>query len=171
MGWFGCVYFGTQDWGVASLIFPLIAWVLLKLAFELNRTSLFRLFVLLVVGLTFDSIAMYSGLIEILQPTLDGFLPINDVLPINGFLPMWLISLWLLFIASLPLLHSLFRKKYFLAAILGAIFGPLSYRGGTQFGILTMNGSTAIIIYAIFWAVYIPLAVFWLSPKEIQNEN
>ena len=116
----------------------------------------FRLIQLFVVGLAFDYIGIYYKLIETIPATE------------NNWMPLWLISLWLLFISSLPLLitplQNLFLKKYFIASILGALFGPLSYSAGAQFAVLKFNGTTAIIIYSLFWALYMPLAVFWLKP-------
>ncbi len=158
-GWFGCVYFGNAGWGMASFIFPLISWFLLYRSFSVNRPTLFRLLFLFLIGLSFDHIAVYCNVIQTH--------PAAEI----GWLPIWLLSLWLLFVSSLPLLQNLFQKKYFLASMFGAIFGPLSYHAGGQFGTLIMNGWLAIIIYAIFWALYFPIAVFWLERKGVSNEN
>ncbi len=159
LGWFGCVYFGRLGWAFASLIFPLISWVLMRLSFGLNRQRVFQLLFLFYIGVSFDYGCAYFNLIE-LNPS-------SDI----GWLPVWLISLWLLFISSIPLIQSLFQKKYFLASLLGAIFGPLSYRAGAQFGVLIMNGTVALIVYGVFWAIYIPAAIFWLGRKGVESEN
>lgn len=159
LGWFGCVYFGKMNWGLASLVIPLIAWVLLNFSFNLNRQVVFRLLVLMLVGLAFDSTSAYFSLIQINPPTE------------TGWLPLWLISLWLLFGPTLLLLQSLLQSKYILAALLGAVFGPLSYRAGAQFETLFMNGTIAILVYASFWASYFPIAIFWLGRGDTANEN
>jgi hypothetical protein len=159
LGWFGCVYLGKMNWGLASFIFPMVSWILLRLSFNLNRLMMLRLLVLFLIGLSFDSGAVFFNLVQINPPAT------------IGWLPSWMISLWLLFIASLPLLQSLFQKKYFLAALFGAIFGPLSYRAGTQFESLNMNGTQALLIYALFWAIYTPLAMGLIGRKDITNEN
>lgn len=180
LGWFGCVYCGKLGWSAASLVFPAISWLLLRAVSGLNRGLLLRLLVLFCIGVTFDSIAVYVGII---QPT-----PPAEM----GWLPLWLISLWLLFVSSLPLLQTMLQTSFrrqtptktltrpsrshvwrqsFLAAMLGAIFGPLSYRAGSQFDVLMMDGAFALVLYAIFWAVYIPGAIFWLAPKGKVNED
>lgn len=146
-GWFGCVYFGKMSWGLASLIFPLFSWILLYRFFKPSAGMIFRLLSLCSVGLIFDSIAVHFNLIQMSTPA--------EI----GWLPLWLISMWLLFVCSLPLLQSLLQKKYFVAAILGAVFGPLSYKAGTQFDVLTMTSSTTFIIYAAFWAIYMPVGI------------
>lgn len=155
LGWFGCVYFGKIGWGLTTLIFPLVSFGLAHLNFCFHQKMAFRLLVLFFAGIFFDSFSVYFNLIELV--------PKADV----GFLPLWMISIWLLFVSSLPLLQTFFQKKYFLAALLGLVFGPLSYRAGSQFGTLLLNGLPALFVYAIFWTIYMPSAVFWLGRKEI----
>lgn len=159
LGWFGCVYFGKIGWNLGSLIFPLVAWILLKYSFPLNRQTLGKLSVFFLIGILFDSLAVHFNLIRMTAPV--------DV----GWLPLWMISLWLLFISSLPLLQSVFHNKLILAALLGAILGPLSYRAGAQFDTLFLNGTVAYLVYTAFWAIYIPSAVVGLGRKEINSEN
>lgn len=159
LGWFGCVYFGKLNWGFASLIFPLVSWLLLNFSFGLNRQKSVRLLVLLLVGIVFDSTSAYFNLIQMTPPA--------EI----GWLPLWLISLWLLFASTLPLLQSLFQDRYILAALVGAVIGPLSYRAGAQFETLILNGTVATLVYASFWASYIPIAIFWLRRGDIENEN
>ncbi len=131
----------------------------MRLVFGFDRQLIFRLLVIFSIGLLFDSVGVSFKFIQLNPPA--------DI----GWLPVWLISIWLLFVSSLPLLQSLFQKKYFLASFLGAIFGPLSYRAGAQFGLLEMNGVSALFIYSVFWAIYIPSAIFWLGQKGQSNES
>jgi hypothetical protein len=159
LGWFGCVYFAKADWQIASLIFPIVSWFMMELIFRPKLQLRLQLLVLLVVGILFDSVSVYYNLIE-MKPA-----------DIYGWLPLWLISLWLLFITSIPLLQSFLKKRYFIAAIVGGVFGPLSYRAGAQFDVLLMNGNFSMIVYSIFWALYIPGALFWLGRKDVVNEN
>lgn len=159
LGWFGCVYFGKMNWGLASLVFPLVSWVLLNSSYGLNKQRTFRLLMLLIVGLAFDSTSAYFGLIQLNPPAE------------MGWLPLWLISLWLLFASTLPLLQSLFQSRYILAVLVGAVLGPLSYRAGAQFETLILNGTLATLIYALFWAGYIPISIYWLHQGDIKNEN
>lgn len=158
IGWFGCVYFGKLGWSVASIVFPLISWLLLRKAFHLDLKLATRLLTLATVGLVFDTVCARVGLIN-LNPT-----------GMFGFLPLWMISIWLLFITSMPLMQSVLQKltfkKYILAGGLGAIFGPLSYRAGSQFGTLLIEGTTALSIYAIFWGLYFPMSIYWLEKRK-----
>ena len=148
VGWFGCIYFGKMSWGIASFIFPIVSWVLMYRLFKPRFQMIAQLLILCGVGLIFDSIAVHYNLIQMSTPA--------EI----GWLPLWLISMWFLFVCSLPLLQSLFRKKYFLAAILGAVFGPLSYKAGAQFEVLTMTSTMSFIIYSLFWAVYMPVGIY-----------
>lgn len=148
-----------MGWSAATLIFPLVSWILLRSVFVLRQKQLFKLSLLCFAGLLFDCTGVYFNLIELTPP--------GDSL----WLPLWLISLWLLFVSSLPLLQTLFQKKYLLASLLGALGGPLSYRAGSQFGLLQLNGTKGFIVYALFWAVYIPGAVYWLETQDGVTES
>jgi hypothetical protein len=154
LGWFGCVYFGKIGWSWGTVVFPAVSVILLTRAFRIERKVWFRLGALFLFGLLFDSIGVHFAWIRV-EPSV-----------VWGWLPVWLISLWLLFVTSLPLMQSLLQKKYWLAALVGAVFGPLSYRAGEQFGILFLEGWQALLIYAGFWALYMPCAVFWLGQRK-----
>lgn len=70
----------------------------------------------------------------------------------------WLLGIWLLFAATLS--HSLnwLLQKPILAAVLGAIFGPLTYYlAGRQFHLLQFQGDlwVTIAVYAICWGIYL----------------
>jgi hypothetical protein len=159
VGWYGCAYSGQNDLGPLSIVFPILTWILLFRTVKLSRLELRKFFVLFIVGVLFDFISAKQNLLTITGEE-KVFL-----------LPIWLLSMWLIFVASLPLLKSLLKKRYYLAALLGAIFGPLSYYTGTKFKILFYNNNTAIIIYVIFWAIYFPCALYWLEPKKEGQSN
>jgi hypothetical protein len=159
LGWFGCVYFGKAGWGAASFIISVVTWALMRFIYRCDPQLIFRLLIFLIIGLTFDSLGVHYNLIQI------------KTSPDIGNLSFWLISLWLHFVAVLPLLQKTLRNKYFLASLLGAIFGPLSYSAGARFDILAMNGNLALIIYAVFWAIFTPGAIYSLGRKGTANDN
>lgn len=158
LSWFACVFAGKYQVSWASLLFVAVSWFLLFKIFKpLPKTSL-QLLALAAVGLAFDAVLFATSAIR--------FTPE----PQWGYLPLWLISLWLVFVAALPMLSGLFQKRYLIAAIAGAVFGPLSYKAGEQFDVLHMNSLSVLIIYAVFWALYFPLAVWYCSCPAQKGE-
>lgn len=148
VGWLGCVYFAQRQWFAASLIFPLAGWVLLMALSRVSAALALRLLVFALVGMAFDAAAGALGWISF---TTD----------FPGPLPLWLVALWLLYVAVLPLFGDGFRGRWPAAALLGLIFGPLSYFSGGAFGVLHLNGVLAITIYALFWAAFFPLTLYY----------
>ena len=79
--------------------------------------------------------------------------------PLVGWLaPLWITALWAGFAATL--LHSLafLRGRRWLAALFGALGGPLSFYGGAQLGVLSLGPSPglALVVLALGWSIAIP---------------
>ena len=70
-----------------------------------------------------------------------------------GLFPLWLLALWLVF--PLNFLHTFqkFLEKPWLCLLFGAIGGPLAYKAGPAFGILSLSDE-ALYIIAVYWAFY-----------------
>ncbi len=158
-GWYGCVYCGRKNLGWQSLAFPIFSWVLLFQTLKPSVQDLKKIFIFLILGVLFDFASVHLGLITIADQE-------------KGIgLPVWLLSMWFVFAASLPLLKTLFQKRYFLSALMGALFGPLSYYAGSKFEILFFNNQFTVAIYSVFWAVYLACAMYWLEPKKEAGSN
>lgn len=149
VGWFACVFFARQGWDNWTLVFPAVSLALLAfLGHGLSRRSYVTLLVIAVVGMTFDFIASRFGVIHFKNSG-------------AGFLPVWLISIWLLFVATIPLMKALFGKRWLLAAILGLVFGPLSYQSGQIFELLTFEGPLFFVVYGLFWFIFFPVSLLF----------
>jgi hypothetical protein len=73
--------------------------------------------------------------------------------------PFWMLSLWIAFATTLN--HSLrwLMRRPALAALAGALFGPLAYLAAEKLGALTLpSPATAVAALAISWAAV--MAVF-----------
>jgi hypothetical protein len=75
----------------------------------------------------------------------------------GGGLPVWMIALWVNFASTLRLSLEWLSGRYALAAVLGAVAGPLSYLGGERLGAITVESPLAI---GIEWAIATPLLVY-----------
>lgn len=152
-GWFACVLLGKYGYGVLSPVVPLLSAALFQAVFRYPRDEWQKAFILVLTGMFADNLAAAAGLLQ---------LPASD----DAALPLWLLSLWLLFAPALFLFKRLFGQRWWLAALAGAIGGPLAYTSGEHFGVLSLSGWLAIAAYALFWAVYLALAMRWLAPVK-----
>lgn len=78
--------------------------------------------------------------------------------------------MWGLFATAINSSLKWLNNRYALAFVLGAIFGPLSYRAGAAFGAATFpyGEIISLIILAGIWGVVLPLWI-WLNQKLSQK--
>ncbi|AYA64348.1 DUF2878 domain-containing protein [Alteromonas sp. RKMC-009] len=89
-----------------------------------------------------------------------GFFAFSDH---EGWLiPIWLISLWIAFGLMLRVSLDYLQGRYALAAVLGAVSGPLSYYAGAQAGAVIFPADTVLTlgILSAIWAVTVPLCLY-----------
>ena len=84
-----------------------------------------------------------------------------------GFPPLWLIGLWAAFATLLPICFRWLFDRLWLAAILGAVSGTVSYVSGGKLGALLVDGDGLIWI-ALEWGLALPLLV-WLAQRGERN--
>lgn len=72
--------------------------------------------------------------------------------------PAWLIFLWFSFASTINHLLGFMAPRPTLTALLGFVFGPLSYYAGHRFGAVTFNENLAypFIAMALAWAIVLP---------------
>ena len=147
-GWFACVLLGKWDQPALSLLVPVVGWLLFWRALSPQPRDCAKLLALVAAGMLVDTVFMKCGVVRYTVET--------------GFLPLWMISLWLLFAPAIYLFAGLFKGRLWLAALAGGVMGPLSYKSGEAFGVLDMQGMDAIVLYAIFWGLFLPLSLVWM---------
>jgi hypothetical protein len=76
---------------------------------------------------------------------------------IDGFAPPWIVALWALFGGQFNTTYTWLKQRFALAALLGAIAGPLSFRAGASLGAVHFNRPPATLALAIGWALILPL--------------
>lgn len=149
LGWFACV------WGAANGM-PWLALVAVAITIWLHLVSTKRVsgevrLILLAVamGLVFDSFLMSTGWLKY---------PSGIFLP--GVAPYWILAMWAMFATTLNVSMSWIKKNLVLAAVLGAIFGPLSYLAGERLGGLQfIDKTSSIVALAVIWSIAMPLLV------------
>lgn len=103
----------------------------------------------LVVGMAFDAVLVATGAV---------LFPQGPGLPVIG--PVWLLALWAAFATSMNVSMRWMRGRLWLAAVLGAVVGPVSFLGGVRLDAAVLPDTPrAIAVLAVGWAIAMPLLV------------
>jgi hypothetical protein len=147
LAWFACVLGAAHGWagaGVAltmGVVAGFIAWS------DKPRVDAALVAAALVVGLAWDSALLQLGWIAYAAPG-----------PLPGLAPPWILALWALFAVTLRAPMRALHRRLALAAVLGAIGGPLSYAAAARLGACTLlRPEAALVALALGWAVITPL--------------
>jgi len=112
------------------------------------------------LGVLFDTAFVAGGV----------FTPLQHFFP-RPLSPPWMICLWLNFAATLNVSMAWLRGRYLLAAVFGAIGGPLAYYSGAKLGATeALPTMTGMLLLAIGWGAMTPflvrLATFFVADKQ-----
>ena len=149
IGWFACVLGGAHDlpWVGTGIALVIVAWHLTRAARP--KQELLLVLSAAAIGALFDTLLVWLGWFTYSSGTL-----------IAGTAPHWMVALWMLFATTLNLSLAWLKRRLFVAALFGAIGGPLAYLGGEKLGALNFASPTAgLIALAIGWALLTPLLV------------
>ena len=79
--------------------------------------------------------------------------------------PYWMVALWGLLAIALNVTLRWLKGRWWLAAAIGAVSGPLSFASGTRLGAAYFIAATpALVTLACVWALALP-ALMWLSNR------
>ena len=97
-----------------------------------------------------DSLLASSGLLVYRSGTL-----------VAGTAPYWIVAMWLLFSTTLNVSLSWLKGRLLLAAVVGAISGPLAFYGGHKLGAVDFpDFGAAMLALAVGWALILPGLVY-----------
>lgn len=101
-------------------------------------------------GTVVDTLQIAAGLLRFPTGTLFGWLP-----------PAWLIVLWAQFAATFHFSMRWLKGRPWLAALLGAVGGPLAFAAGHRVGVVAFHPAAwrSLLSLAAVWAVAVPLLV------------
>lgn len=148
IGWFACALGAANGLAWAGSIAALMI-AALHLGFARRaRQEAWLLVIAVMLGFAWDSLIAAAGLIAF-----KGALT-------QAFAPHWMAALWLLFATTLNVSLRWLRQRPWLAALLGAVGGPLAYHAGAQLGALSFPDLAAgLAAQAVGWALLMPLLV------------
>jgi len=102
-----------------------------------------------VIGAWFDSILAATGWVSYPSGQIDPHVA-----------PYWIIAMWMLFATTLNRSMSWLKGRLVLAAVMGAVAGPMSYYAGNRLGgIVFESPLAATIALSIGWAAIMPVVV------------
>jgi hypothetical protein len=152
--WFACILgvaHGVPAWGTAAIV-AAIAW---HVAISARPSAELALVVALcAIGLAAETLVVALG--HVAYP---------NGQPVAWLPPFWLVALWAEFAIALNVTLRWLRGRPLLAALLGAVFGPLSFIGGVRLGAARFVDETAALAtLAVLWMIIMPL-VTAIAPR------
>ena len=85
--------------------------------------------------------------------------------PVAWLAPYWMVALWGLLAIAPNVTMRWLKSRYWLAALLGATLGPLSFVSGVRLGGASFSAmAPALTVMAGTWAILMP-ALMWLSDR------
>lgn len=134
LSWFALVLFQNL------LVIPVLLFVLWSL-WRCSQSERLIWLALAAVGISLDSVLQYSGVLSFSGAT---------------WLPLWMLVLWLVFSLVVVQVFSVYLQKYWLAALIAAVSGPMAYLGGAALsGQMQVSQTTeAYIVLALCWACF-----------------
>jgi len=150
VGWFACVLGGAHD---APFLGSAIALALIALHLwraERRRAEFVVIGAAALLGLSTDSLWVSLS-----------FVRYTSGVVVEGTAPVWIVAMWMLFAATINMTFTWLRGRVVLAASLGAVLGPLAYRGGAGLGAAEFVAPDwrALVALAITWGIAMPLLV------------
>jgi hypothetical protein len=146
-GWLACVLGGARGlpWLGAGIGVAIVVGHLVWIGKGVHERRL--LLIAAIGGTAWDSLLVVLGVTSY---------PSGQLAP--WLAPYWITVLWLLFASTLNWSLRWLRGRYLLAAVLGALAGPLAYRAGAALGGVDFpDVPLAMTSLALGWAVMMPL--------------
>lgn len=155
-GWFACILGAANDipWLGPLVVAAFLAAMLVtrrdRVAFTLRMAGAAGL------GFVADTILLRMGVLNFAN---------------NAFSPLWMTALWPNLAATLHSSLGWLSGRYVLAALFGAVGGPLAYYAGARLGALRIDSTpSAFAAIAFEWLATFPLMVL-LTDRTVPRET
>jgi len=149
-GWFTCVLGAANGHPWLGVVATLIVVALHLQAVAAPAREAVLISVAMLLGLALDSAIVAAG-----------WLTYPNGQFASGLAPYWILCMWALFATTLNVTMRWMRDRYVLAAVFGAIGGPLSYLAGERLGAVEFaGGAVPVVALAIAWLLAMPALVY-----------
>lgn len=141
IGWFACVLGGTGPW----LLIPAAVLSIHFLWISSWAAEGKLVVTVMLVGAAIDSFLLQVGVFDFPENT--------------KLVPLWLAALWAMLATTLNHCLAWSARPVWLASLLGAVAGPLSYFAGAALAEvrLPLEQHVTFLVLAIVWAIVFPL--------------
>jgi len=147
IGWFGCVLNAAAGRPLTGTAIALLVIAVALWRTRDRRGELVLLSLAAAIGTLCDSLFVMSSRLHYGSGALQPPLP-----------PLWDIALWPLFASTLNGALGWLRERLTLAALLGAVGGPLAYVAAARLGAVQLGApSSTLLMLAGAWSVLTPL--------------
>lgn len=155
-GWLAAVFSAAASWPLLGTAVIGIA-ALVHLANSDNRRDELQLLMLAAaIGLVWESSLVSVGLVQYSTAT-----------ALDGLAPYWIVAMWVLFATTLNVGMRWLRKSTAIAALMGAIGGPMSFLAGEKAGAVSFsNTPLALFAIGLGWAIFLPLLVRFAARRD-----
>ncbi len=158
LGWVACVFGAAAGMPVIGALTVALA-VAVHLSLADNRRAEAQLLVAAAgIGLIWETILVSGGILDYGN---DGFEP--------GLAPYWIVGMWVLFATTMNVGMRWLRKSTALAAVFGAVGGPMSFLAGERIGAVSFGEPViSLVVIGLGWALLLPLLVSLAELFETQ---
>lgn len=154
VAWFACVLGGARGLELAGTLSVAAAVALHVALARRPAVAVTLVAVVATIGLLWDSLVVTLGLMSYPSGS-----------PAPGLAPVWIVAMWALFATTLNLSLGWLQGRPVLAALLGAVGGPLAYFAGHRLGGIDLpDPALALLVQGLGWALLMPLLA-WLATR------
>ena len=147
IGWLGCVLNAAAGRPLTGTAIALLVAAAAVYRARDHRSELALLAFAAAIGTLCDGLFVASTRLHYRSGLLQAPLP-----------PLWDIALWPLFASTLNGALSWLKERLALAALLGAIGGPLAYLAAARLGAVELSAPVpTLVLLAVAWSVLTPL--------------
>ena len=164
LAWLGCVL-GGGVYGYPLLgSLPMLCWVFFWIiSVRSEQSNVLKTTIIAgCYGLAVDSLMIWSEVMLFSEAAQFG--------PAS---PIWMIALWLGFGSITQISLGKLYGLWFIAALIGAIGGPMAYLGGVNMQAVSFAHSKQIFVscVAIEWAIAVPLLIWLAGPPKVVKKS
>lgn len=162
-GWLACVMFAAAGNAPLAALSALAVVALHLVWVTVPRKEALMILVAVFIGFAWESLLVWSGL---------AVYPGHES---SVVAPYWIVTMWALFATTINLGLRWVKKSLWLAALAGAVGGPLAFYGGMKMGaVIFPEPLVAFAAISLGWGILLPVLVVvadsiidmaWLEPK------
>jgi hypothetical protein len=147
IGWFACVLGAAsgRPWVGAVAAAGIVAWHLARAMHPARELALIA--IAIVAGAVFETLLLRSGWVKFETGVL-----------FEGTAAYWMVALWAIFATTINVSLRALRSHLGLAALLGAVGGPVAYYAGTKLGAMEFTAAgLALAAIGLGWVILSPV--------------